>query len=336
MSTDEICDELASLVEKRHVLEVLRDAFMHGISNQEILLEDYGILPEEIEWFYKEIVKEKDVPTSRLLPIIDKTIMDINARIREIMSEQIKGLKIYIFNNWRELIGSVWTGAFKGREIEKIEDDKVVLLAAKEIPWRGLKGEENLLIAGLGIYYCKFYMTGTGEAITFYEGIHGVLLPQLIMEKAKRSPALTYGRFSTYYRKYLMTIFLDYNLLDPEDVSQLKRLYTRTMYENLSIFERFLSAIRSEIKIDEKQDIKLLSAVPEFFNRIITSNKGFKEGLEKYKGSIPGLMGYDPGIDKLLDMINITDLDEILIILKDVKDRFLRFGLEILKDVLPR
>jgi len=328
-------DYLISLIRKRNILEVLRDAFLRGITNRDILIEDYGLLSEEIEWFFKEYVKEEEVPISRLLPIVDKAVMSINNQIKGLLSELIRGLRLNIFNRWRELIEAKWTGAFRGRIIQEIEDSKVILLVAKEIRQRDIVGGDNYLLLGPGIYYCKFYLSHTREPIIFTKPIHGIALSSHIYEKAIKSPILSHGRFSDHYRKYLYSIFLEYNLYEPEDATQLRRLYFRIFYENISIIESFLSAIR-EINVTDKDKLEILSALPEFFNRIIVSQQRMEEILEEAKGGLPGIMGYEPSLDKLIEVFKIRDLNEILIILQDAKERFMKYGWDIVKELLPR
>ncbi len=336
MKEEEVKERLLVLSKKRHVLEVLRDAFSQNISNREILMEDYGLLAEEIDWFFNEVLKgeEEEALVSRLLPTVDRVLMEIEDEILEIMSSQIKGMKMIMFNDWRELIGSKWMGTFNGREIEKIEDSKVIIFVSNEKVWSGVRGEKNTLLIGPGIYYCRFYLRNIRGSITHTTPIHGVILPNEIMTKARRSPPLTYGKFASHYRKYITSIALDYNLYDPEDAARLKRIYTRIMYENLSLFEMLLKSVRGMISL-EASDIGLVSALPEYFNKIILTEEGYKRVLEEKKSDIPGLMGYEPGLEKIFELASLS-LDETLITIKELKRRFINYGWEIIQRILPR
>jgi len=336
MNEKKIEERLLELNKKRHILEVLRDAFSQNISNKDILMEDYGLLAEEIDWFFNEVLKEEEeeLLVSRLLPTVDRVIMEIEDEILEIMSSQVKGMRIIMLNDWRELIGSKWMGSFNGREVEKIEDDKVIVLITEEKLWTGVRGEKNILLIGPGIYYCKFHLKNMRGSITHHIPIHGVVLPYEIMNKARRSPPLTYGKFSSHYRKYLTSIALDYNLYDPEDSVRLKRIYTRIVYENLSLFEIFLKAVRSMTNLRESE-IMLLSALPEYFNKILLTEEEYEKILTEKKGDIPGLMGYEPGLEKIFELASLN-LGETLITLKELKRRFINYGWEIIQRILPR
>lgn len=335
--TEEAITQLVSLNKKRHVLEVLRDAFSQNISNKEILMEDYGLSPDEIKWFFKEVLleEEEELLVSRLLPIVDRMIMEIEDKILEVISEHLKGMRIVIFNDWKDLIGSKWTGSFRGRGVERIEEDKVIIFTTEGKEWRGIGGEKNIVFIGPGIYYSKFYLKGMKDFVMHYVPIHGVILPSHILEKAQRSPPLTYGKFSSHYRKYITNISMDYNLYDPEDAARLKRIYTRIMYENLSIFEIFLKSVREMINIVETKDIRFISALPEYFNKILVTKENYERIVQSNEANIPGLMGYEAGIENILDAITV-DLEETLIILKELKTRFMNYGWEVIKRVLPR
>ncbi len=336
MNGDQRVEKLLALSNRRHVLEVLRDAFSQNISNKEILIEDYGLMPDEIEWFFSEVAQEEeDLMVSRLLPMIDRMIMEIDDEMLEIVSKEVAGIRIIILNNWKELIGSTWMGTFKGREIEKIEEDKLIILSSTGKEWRGIQSEENITLIGPGIYYCKFYLKDMKDFVTHYTHVHGVLLPKHILEKARRSPPLTYGKFSSHYRKYLTTIALDYNLYDPEDAARLKRIYTRIMYENLSVFEIFLKAIRSMTELDDPKNISMISALPDYFNKILVTKDRYERLLESDNIDVPGLMGYEPGIESVFEIASI-DLGETLITLKELKNRFINYGWEVMKRLLPR
>lgn len=335
MNERKIEEHLMELSRKKYVLEVLRDAFSQNISNKEILIEDYGLVAEEIDWFFNEVLKEEEeLLASRLLPTVDRLIMEIEDRMLEIVSSQVRGMKIIMLNNWRELIGSKWMGSFSGREVERIDDNKAIIFTMEEKIWTNVRGEKNVLLIGPGTYYCKFYLRDTRGSITHAIPIHGVALPYETMNKAKRSPPLTYGKFSSHYRKYLINIALDYNLYDPEDSVRLKRMYTRIVYENLSLFELFLRTVRNMTDISES-NIALLSALPDYFNRVLLTEGGYEKILDEKKGDVPGLMGYEAGLEKILKLTALN-LGEILIMLKELKRRFINYGWEILQRILPR
>jgi len=336
MPSKEINQVLVDLVKKRHILMVLRDAFTRNITNAEILADEYGILPEEIEWFFTEIVQERDVPISRLLPILDKALLGINNKFRELLAENLRGTKIIIFEKWRELIGAQWKGVFRGQEINRIEDTKVIILSDLEHTWSSVRKEKNILIIGLGVYYCKFYLIKRPDPIYFVKPIHGVILPESIYSKALRSSPLIHGKFSDHFRKYLIRIYLDYNLYDPEDSALLKRLYARIIYENLSIFESFLRTIRDEILLEKPSEIEFLSAIPEFFNRILITKEKLEENEEYTQLGVPGLLGYEATIDSLIDSFRIGNLDSILTTLQNKKRKFIKFGWEVLKELMPK
>lgn len=334
MDPTTINNEIVDFLRQRNILEVLREALLRNVTNKEILLSDYGITEEEINWFYSEIVGEKDVPISRLLPIIDKALLLINEKLREIFSSQLKGYKVIIFNKWHELVEAKWVGTYRGRKVARIEDSKVILLVTKELEKRGVDRKYYRTLVGPGIYYSRFYLENSRHSVNYYVPIQGLIMSKRVLEKAKRSTSLTHGRFSDHYKKYLITIMLDYNLYDPDEASLLKRLYTRIAYENRSVFELFLKAIRDE-KVENIEDLSFLSVLPEAFNRIIISESKFESIESALRGGIPGILGYEGTLDKIERIIG-TSLDEILITVKDARKRFIMFGWEIIKDFMPK
>ena len=327
--------DIRSLIEKRRILEVLRDAFTKNITDKEILKQDYGLIDDEIAWFWNEIVREKNVPVSRLLPILDRAMININNELKEIISSRLRGFRILIFTKWHELVGARWAGTFKGQAISKLIENKIIILSSREIFWRSVTEKENMLLIGPGVYYCRFYLPNMTQAISWFKGIHGLLLPTKILEKAMRSPPSVYGKLGHYYRSHLITVALDFYLRDPDEAQQLKKLYIRIINENMSLFEIFLKNLR-EMKIEGINDLEILSALPELFNKILITEKRLEVLREEIEEGLPGLMGYEPALLRLTDLWNYVKTEEIISIINDTKDKFVKFGWEILTDLFPK
>jgi len=330
-------EKIVELIEKRRVLEVIKDAMTKNITDTSILKRDFGLSDDEIKWFLNEVAKGKIGSISHMIPLIDRKLTEIKNELLTEFSRMLEGYKIYLFTDWRKLIRATWAGAYRGKNVLSIEDSKVVILSVDERVLKSITGAEYMFILGPGIYYVKFMLEGYPSPIEYFRVIHSIIMPVDIFSKAMSSPSRTFGKFAEYYRKHLATILLDFYWRMPNEAKSLARLYARIINENKSVFELFLKAIRrSETAPATEDDLEFLSLMKESYNRIITTPRRIRYLADEIEAGIPGMLGFEGTLNKFKDLWAIISVPEVLKKLNDAQQKFIKYGWDILLEITPR
>jgi len=335
MSILELERRLLDLINKERVLEVIRD-FLSNIQTLRELEKAPSLSPEEINWLFKEIIKNEKMSIPLVRTTLDRELINIRREIIAIKASLLKDLRLFIFPNWRELVRARWTGAFKKKVISRIMDSRVVLLAAKEKKWRTVYGQDAILLLGPGVYHCQFSLKGTPHPVSFFKPIHGILLPYSAYEEALSSPPKIISEFFEGIKQLLYIIDLSLENIDPSRRTFVSRIYSRVLSEVSMPVRAFLKSIRdSRMAPSDVNDLEFLSALPESFNRILITDKKFlKIPEDEAEGGLPGLVGYDPSLHKIKELTEDFPLDEMLKNIRIARERFLKYGWEILMQYL--
>ena len=330
-------EKIVALIEKKRVLEVIKDAMTKNITDIPVLRRDFGLSDDEINWFLSEVAHGKIETVSHMIPLIDRKLTEIKNELLTEFSRMLEGYKIYLFTDWRRLIRATWAGAYRGKNVLSIEDSKIIILSIDERILKSITGTEYIFILGPGVYYVKFMLEGYPSPIEYSRVIHSIIMPVDLFSRAKSSPSRTFGKFAGYYRKYLATILLDFYWSMPNEAKSLARLYARIINENKSMFELFLKAIRkSETAPATEDDLEFLSLMKESYNRIITTPRRLRYLADEIEAGIPGMLGFEGTLNKFKDLWAIISVPEVLRKLNDAQQKFIKYGWDILLEITPR
>ena len=329
-------ERIKELNYQERILEVIKDAVMNNITNPDVLREDYGLTENEIEWFFSEVVKEKFYTTpSQILPLVEKKMTEIRKKLKKLRGEALRDLKAIIFPNWRKLISARFPGLYYGKMIRAISRNSIILIGYKENYWQDIYGNENAAIFGLGFFYCEFVPATSNTVLNHFEVIHGILMPKAILDKAKNSAPVIRGRFSENYREFYGLIKLDYYNEPATSRRFLEGLYARIAREYKTLISKAAELIRDDSIVPKDLDsLVLLSALPESFNKLLVTSNKIEELEEKVERGIPGLMGYDPSLEKMNDFLRNIKVEHIIDEINHIRTTFLKYGWDVLSSLV--
>ncbi len=336
MGYSSMLNEILTLEVLKNGLQYLKTCLLEGITSEEEILKRTGMTRGEL-FRLKELLNVKDFSSTSLIYNIDVKISTLNDEIKELKFNLFQPYTLYIFYNWRKGLKVRWPGIYRGRNVRTISKSMVILLAHKEIQWTDVAGRECKGLIGSGIYFSEFIPEDVNETITFYRNIHGVLLTSKLLEELRDSPPRIVGRYESMHKELISIIPISAIIRDTSMRNYLKNILITTLLRSKDIYVKFLEALRDNANREVKtEDISFLSALPEFYNKIIMTSKSYESLIEEVQNNIsaPGLSGYEGKLETLNDFLKNISLDEIPKEIKKGATLIVNNGWELLTSLL--
>ncbi len=233
---------------------------------------------------------------------------------------------LLIIPSWGELLGYPTLGNYLSQKVSKIITDIVIFYAGSECTLETDHGKIHLVF-GLGYYYTKFELN-PGEYIIDHRQLTGLILPDFVVNYMAKSKNLSSSDESDLiFKEKIIKVPLNLSNRSDNAITFIKGALMRNVFTpNKEIFLEMMKHISDPNSYQiEKFGHQILSAHPEYFNKIMMSHKmeGFPN--HSYFNPTAGIESIDYGFDDfVMEFFNQQDHDLI------------RLNLQLLKQVYSK
>ena len=313
MGYQNLQNEILTLESLKHGLQYVKIAILEGISKEDEIIKRTGLTRGEL-FRVKELLQTDNLSSQSILYVIDQKTSELDEKIRELKYDLFQTYTLYIFYNWRKGLKVRWPGIYRGRNIRTVSKNMILLISRKTVNWNDVAGRDCIGLIGNGIYYAEFIPEDVNETVNFYLPIHGVLITKKLLDEFAASPPRIVGKYEKMHKELISRIPLSPLIKDEVMKNYLKNILISTLLKTKDIYEKFLEVIRENANkgVDEDK-LSFISALPEFYNKILVTSKHYESLMDVPSGSIsaPGLGGYEGKLETLSDFLKNISLTEV-------------------------
>ncbi|MCY3410050.1 MAG: hypothetical protein INQ03_00305 [Candidatus Heimdallarchaeota archaeon] len=262
---------------------------------------------------------------------IEETLKKL--RLQEIQERKLNSL--LVLPSWSSIIGYKTKGFYLNRPVMELKRDTIVMLSHDIITVKDKYDTELALLTGPGIFFTEFSIS-PGSYVTNAREVNVLLLPMLELRKLlSASPIFESDMDATVNE--LISI-LPFNLIEEAYTKQalLRGVITRNIFHpNKSSIDEFLKVMKDPKSVNPNEGFKILSAHPEYFNRMMLTQKPQKaEGDESINMTSAGIASILTNGQSLLDELieDKAQQAELLLTFKDIKNQFNDIGRRLLEE----
>ena len=220
---------------------------------------------------------------------------------------------LLIIPSWGELMGYPTLGNYLSQKVSKILTDIVIFYAGSECSLETDHGKIHLIF-GLGYYYTKFEIN-PGEYIVDHRQLTGLILSDFVVNYMAKSKNLSISdERDVIFKENIIKVPLDLSNKSDNAITFLKGALMRNIFTpNKEIFLEMMKYISdpNSYQID-KYGHQVLSSHPEFFNKLLISNKMEEFPNHSYFEFTAGIESIDYGFDEFtMNYFTQQDLDLI-------------------------
>ena len=317
MNDDMLLELQSEIIDREMMSKTLmfvKKALLEGKNKEEEIRNSLGLTKGEFSRL-KDFLEVKDFSKSSIIYRIDAKNVDLENQINELKSQMFQSFKIYIFYNWRKGIKARWPGLYRGKNIRAISRNIIIFLSSKEIEWYDISERKCRTLIGSGLYFTEFVPEDVNETVTYQKELHGIHLTQKVLDELLTSPPRIKGRFEDMHREFISIIPLSKVIKDRSMRNYLKSILVTTLLKDKNIFKYFLQVLRNRAKDGVKrEELIMLSSLPEFYNKLLITSTLYDKitGMGEEMLSVPGLAGYEPKLDTLIDFLKEQSLEDIV------------------------
>lgn len=316
--------EILKLYRQIDALQYLKEAFELGIGEEDEVIKSVGFTPDEV--LEIKSVLDTDLLTPSLLNKLDAKKSEINKELNKKLGVFLADSILYIYHDWRKALKARWPGIYRNEPVRSVLKSRVIFLSVLEVRWKDIANRDCVGYFGAGVYSTEFVASHSEKAIDRHVPIDGILITKNLLNEIFASPPRVIGSGGSVHRELISRIVVGELLSNPRLKTQTISLFMSIGLKGKSDSIEFLNAIRSSALLEKKgKELVFLSALPDFYNKLIVSEEKFMELMESDIKGEPGVAGYEGALEKLNDLYNVMDLDMILNKIREGIKKTLRF-----------
>ena len=201
---------------------------------------------------------------------------------------------LLIIPSWGELTGYPTLGKYLSQKVSKILTDIVIFYAGSECTLETNEGKIHLIF-GLGYYYTKFEIN-PGEYIIDHRQLTGLILSDFVVNHmAKSKNLITSDESDIIFKENIIKVPLNLSNKPGNAITFIKGALMRNVFTpNKEIFLEMMKHISdpNSYQVD-KFGHQILSSHPDFFNKLMISNKMEDFPNRSYFESTAGIESID-------------------------------------------
>lgn len=262
---------------------------------------------------------------------IDTSLKEL--RIQEIQERELNSL--LLLPSWSNIIGYKTKGFYLNRPVLELKKDTIVMLSYDILTVEDKYGTELALLAGPGIFFTEFSVP-PGSFVTNYREINLVLLPMLELRKILSASPIFESDIEATVNELIS--ILPFNLIEEAYTKQalLRGVISRNIFHpNKAAFDTFMDHMAKPESVDPNEGFKILSAHPEYFNRLLLTQKPEKaKGDASINLTSAGIASILTNGQEILDEL-IPDKkvqNDLLLSFREIKNQFNDLGRSLIKD----